>query len=57
MTWALIKNGVVLKTHGTKWACWIEAIERGLVISWGTDFPGDRPGVALVEGVEIKEQQ
>lgn len=57
MTYQLVKNGVVLKEHQTKLACKIEAIERHLVISWGVDFPGDKPGVSLVDGVEIREKQ
>lgn len=56
MTWQLVKNGVVLKEHPTKLACQTEALERGLVVSWGADFPNDKPGVSLVEGVEIREK-
>lgn len=57
MTYELVKDGVVLKEHPTKLACQIEAIERHLVISWGVDFPGDKPGVSLIEGVEIREKK
>ena len=54
--WQLVKDGKVLKEHPTKLACQIEAIERHLVVSWGVDFPGDKPGVSLGEGVEIRKK-
>lgn len=53
--WKLVKDGVTIKKHTTKWVCWIEAVERGLVVEWGADFRGDRSGVSLANGVEIVE--
>lgn len=52
---ALRKDGVVLKTHPTKLACVVEAIERKLVVEWSPDFDGDGRGVSLAAGVDIVE--
>lgn len=54
--YALFKDGKqVSKAHSTREAATIEAYERGLVVDWGADFPGDKPGRALADGYEIKQ--
>ncbi|CAH2606412.1 conserved protein of unknown function (plasmid) [Rhodovastum atsumiense] len=55
-TWfALFRNGKqVSKAHASRAAALVEAYERGAVIKWGVDLPGDRPGQALDEGYEIR---
>ncbi len=52
---ALFKDGKQYsKVHSTKEAAAIEAYEKGVVIDWGTDWPGDRPGRGMAHGFEIK---
>lgn len=55
MSYGLYKYGELLKEHGTKLGCQIEAVERGLAISWIGDFDGDKPGLCLKDGVYIEE--
>jgi hypothetical protein len=53
--YALFKDDKqISKAHSTQEAAAVEAYERKLVIDWGTDFPGDKPGRTLLEGYEIK---
>ena len=53
MRYLLVNQGVVYKSFPTWEQCVTEALEVGWIISWGTDFPGDRPGIALKEGIQI----
>lgn len=54
--YALFKDGKqISKAHSTREAAAIEAYERGLVVDWGADFPGDKPGRWLAGGYEIKQ--
>lgn len=54
MTYVLKRNGVAIKEFPTREQCLVEAYERGLVVHWGADFPGDRPGHSLLAGVTIE---
>ena len=59
MSFALFKDGEqVSKAHSTRLAAKIEAYERKIVVSCGTDFPDygvHRRGHELIGGYEIKE--
>lgn len=55
MTYALFKDGKqVSKAHASREVVFVEAFEMGVVIDWGADFRGDRPGRGLADGYVIK---
>lgn len=54
--YAVFKDGKQYsKAHSTKEAAKIEAYEMGVVVDWGADFIGDKPGRGLIDRFEIKE--
>ena len=53
---ALFKDGKqASKAHSTKDAVAVEAYEMGLVVDWGADFPGDKPGRGMIDNYKIKK--
>lgn len=58
MSYAIIKDGKELKRHPTRYACVIEAVERGLATKSAGDFygyPRDQVVVNLHPNIKIKE--
>lgn len=54
--YALYKDGKqVSKMHANKEAVMVEAFERKAVWQSHADFPGDKEGLELMEGYEIRE--
>ena len=54
--YALFKDGQKMsKSHKSKYSAWIEAFDHKAIVSWGVDFAGDKPGIGLADGYEIKE--
>lgn len=56
MTYALFRDGVqISKAHAHRDTCKIEAMERGLMLHFSADLPGEKDHVALEDSVEIRE--
>ena len=51
--YALFKQ--VSKPHSTREAAMVEAYEKGVVLSFGADMPGDVSGRELAEGYRVIE--